>query len=251
VRVDYKPFLQAAHDRLHPSAYLEIGIDKGYSLALSRCPSIGIDPGFNVLAELHCEVALMRTSSDEYFTRPEPLGPTGGVPFDLTFIDGLHLFEFALRDFINAERHSSPRALHIIDDVLPNSVDEAARDRHTGFWTGDVYWMLPVLHEYRPDLLVLPVSTTPTGMLLVFGCDRGSTVLSDRYTEIMARFRRPDPQVIPQDLLDRTSTVTPERVLSSRIFEVLADREIPLPDLRAALADEVVKLGQGFVASPA
>lgn len=249
--MDYRPFLQAAHERLRPKAYLEIGIDKGYSLALSRCRSVGIDPAYTLLAELNCDVALMRTSSDEYFTRPDPLAATGGVPFDLCFIDGLHLFEFALRDFINAERNSSPRALHIIDDVLPNSVDEAARDRHTGNWTGDVYWLIPVLRQYRPDLIVVPVSTSPTGMLMIIGCDPQSTVLAEHYTEIMTRYRRPDPQVIPQDLFDHTAVVTPERVLNSRIFEILADDGIALPDLHQALADEAVSFGSGFVPEPA
>ncbi len=245
--MDYRPFLQAAHDRIQPASYLEVGIDKGHSLALSRCPSLGIDPAYTVIAELRCPVALMRTSSDEYFSRRDPLEPVNGVPFELSFIDGLHLFEFALRDFINAERHGSPRALHIIDDVLPNSVAEAARDRHTGNWAGDVFSLIPVLREYRPDLFVVPMSTRPTGMLLVFGCDPSNTVLSDKYAEIVARFRRPDPQVIPQDLFAHYSVVNPERVLETRIFEILADAGIDETERRSALRAEVQQLGAGFI----
>lgn len=244
--MDYRPFLQAAHRRLRPQAYLEIGVDKGHSMAISRCRSVGIDPAYTILAELNCDVALMRTSSDEYFTRPDPLAATGGVPFELSFIDGLHLFEFALRDFINVERHSSARALHIIDDVLPNTVDEAARDRITGKWTGDVYWLIPVLREYRPDLVVVPVTTSPTGMLLICGCDPDSRVLSDHYDEIIQRYRRPDPQVVPQDLFDQFSTAPPERVLALQLFEILADDDLSPAQRRTALDAEVAKLGASF-----
>ena len=70
---------------------------------------------------------LFRTTSDEYFARPDPLAPLGGLPFDLAFIDGLHLFEFALRDFINAERGSRPGAVILFDDILPRKVVEASR----------------------------------------------------------------------------------------------------------------------------
>ena len=135
---------------------------------------------------------------DEYFARPEPLAATGGEPFDLSFIDGLHLFEFAYRDFINAERHSSARGVIIFDDVLPRSVDDAARERHTATWTGDVYPMLAVLARYRPDLIVLPVSTQPTGLLLVLGLDPTSTILGDHYDEIMAEYRSADRSRCPR-----------------------------------------------------
>ena len=153
----YRRFLAAVHELLQPTHYLEIGVREGRSLALARCPAVGIDPFYAIDVELSNHVTLFRTTSDEYFARPEPLAATGGEPFDLSFIDGLHLFEFAYRDFINAERHSSARGVIIFDDVLPRSVDEAARERHTATWTGDVYPMLAVLARYRPDLIVLPV----------------------------------------------------------------------------------------------
>ena len=82
-------------------------------------------------AQLDGDIALIRTTSDEYFARPDPLAVTGGRRLDLVFIDGLHLFEFALRDLINTERHCSPTSVIIFDDVLPRTVDEAARVRHT------------------------------------------------------------------------------------------------------------------------
>jgi hypothetical protein len=220
--MQYLSFLTSVHRLLAPQRYLEIGIRNGVSLSLSSCRSVAIDPAYNVTAELDCDVALFRTTSDEYFARADPLAPTKGLPFDLSFIDGLHLFEFALRDFMNAERHSRQNGVIIFDDVLPRRVDEAARVRHTNAWTGDVYSMIETLAKYRPDLTVIPVRTRPTGLLLVLGLDPDNTVLADNYDEILAEFRRPDPQPVPPALMDRLTAAHPQRVLDAGFWSVLA-----------------------------
>jgi len=220
--MDYLDFLRHLHQVLVPRRYLEIGVRWGHSLGVARCPAVGIDPDFSINQELHTEVQLFRTTSDEYFTRPDPLAPVGGEPFDLSFIDGLHLFEFALRDLINAERFSRPSAAIVFDDVLPRSVVEAARVRSTSFWTGDVYPIFGVLERYRPDIVMIPVNTSSTGLVLLMGLDPSSTVLADHYDEIVAEFRRPDPQPVPKDILDRSFAQRPERVLRSGLLELLA-----------------------------
>jgi hypothetical protein len=248
----YIPFLTQIHRRLAPKAYLEIGVRDGRSLALAKCRAIGIDPAFSIRAELDTDVALFRTSSDEYFARPDPLNATDGQPFELSFIDGLHLFEFALRDFINAERHSSPRGLIVFDDVLPRSVDEAARERHTTGWTGDVYSMLEVLSRYRSDLIVLPIATNPTGLLLVTGLDPDNTTLADNYDAIMAEFRRADPQPVPAELLDRLTVLPPARLLATDLLEMLAGSEAgaTAADLSPRLHQLVAaSLGSGYASA--
>lgn len=217
----YESFLSSVHDTLQPRAYLEVGVSYGKSLALARCRTVGIDPAYQITHEIDVDVALFRTTSDEYFTRTDPLAPTGGVPFDLSFLDGLHLLENALRDFINAERWSSPASLIIFDDILPRSVEEASRERHTYGWTGDVYPILEILAQYRPDLTVVPVGTLPTGLLLVAGLDPENTVLSDRFTDIVAEFRRPDPQPVPYHILERLGVAAPRRVLDSGLLDLL------------------------------
>jgi hypothetical protein len=250
----YRKFLAEVHDRLRPRTYLEVGIRNGDSLALSRSRSVGIDPAYSITAELNCDVALFRTSSDEYFTRPEPLAPTGGVPFELAFIDGLHLFEFALRDFIHTERYSSGRGMIIFDDVLPRTIDEAARIRHTHGWTGDVYPILEVFEKYRPDLSVITVDTTPTGLLMITGLDPQNTVLEDNYDGILREFRRADPQPVPERLLNRLTVPEPEKVLQSGLLELLAGcPSVTAPDeLRPRLAELIERdLGAAFAPAAA
>lgn len=248
--VDYSSFLAAAHRQLVPERYLEIGVRNGGSLALSRCRSVAIDPAFSITSELDTDVALFRTTSDEYFARSDPLAPTGGRPFDLSFIDGLHLFEFALRDFINAELHSTPGSLIIFDDMLPRTIDEAARVRHTTAWTGDVYSVIGALATYRPELIVIPVSTRPTGLLLVMGLDPENRVLSDRYDDVRAEFLRPDPQPVPPDLMDRLLTQDPQRVLDAGFWSILASasENTTAEMIRPALAVTIERdLGRALV----
>jgi Methyltransferase domain len=215
-------FLTGLHEHYAPRTYLEIGVNDGRGLARSRTRTIGVDPAFKVVAELACDLQLVKATSDDFFARADAIGwfPEGVI--DLTFIDGLHIFEFALRDFINAERLSSPASVVVFDDMLPRSVDEAARDRHTVAWTGDVYKVAQVIAQYRPDLVMVPINTQPTGLLVVVGLDPTSTVLTDHYDEILAEYVTPDPQDVPLEVMHRQAAAEPEAVLSDSAWSKLA-----------------------------
>jgi len=211
-------FLSAVHELIAPRSYVEIGVDDGRGLARARTRTIGVDPAFHVTRELTCDLKLVRATSDDFYARPDALDhfPEGVV--DFTFIDGMHLFEFALRDFMNAERTSTPTSVIIFDDMLPRSAAEAARKRHTSAWAGDVCWVTPVLERYRPDLTIVPLDTTPTGLLLVLGLDPTNTVLRDHYDEILAEFVKDDPQVLTPEIEHRTTAADPAKVLASSVW---------------------------------
>jgi hypothetical protein len=209
------------HEVLEPPTYLEIGIRHGDSLTLARAPSVGIDPAYRLRTALPEGTALYRETSDEYFDRPEPLAALGGRPLGLAFIDGMHLVEYALRDFINVERHAAWTSVVVFDDIYPRTVQMAARKRRTRDWTGDVYKMPAILSGYRPDLVCLRVDTRPTGLLLVCGLDPGSAVLDDRYDEIVLGAVRPDPQPVPGEVLERRGALEPEAVLSASFWATL------------------------------
>ena len=121
--------LQVLHDRTQPRTYLEIGIRTGNSMALSRTRSIGVDPFFKIDKPIQCDVQLIKATSDDFFAGDNPLAHFDGVPVDLAFIDGMHLSEFALRDFINIEPFMADTGVVVLDDVLPRNGLEAARDR--------------------------------------------------------------------------------------------------------------------------
>jgi predicted O-methyltransferase YrrM len=232
--------LQVLHDRTQPRTYLEIGIRTGNSMALSRTRSIGVDPFFKIDKPIQCDVQLIKATSDDFFAGDNPLAHFDGVPVDLAFIDGMHLSEFALRDFINIEPFMADTGVVVLDDVLPRNGLEAARDRKTEPWTGDVYKVVETLRRTRPDLVVLLVNTAPTGTAVVIGVDKTSTLLKDAYPAEEAYLTRPDPQTPPQEYLDRSIALEPAVLLESPVWDLLVTirNSGDLADL-AAVRDEL------------
>jgi cephalosporin hydroxylase len=219
--MDRHDFLSAVHSVLAPRSYVEIGVNNGRGLARSRTRTIGVDPAYRIDRELECDLKLVRASSDDFYASENALDHFPEKVADFSFIDGMHLFEFALRDFINVERTSTSTSVVVFDDMLPRSSPEAARRRHTKAWTGDVFWMIAVLERYRSDLTVIPLDTTPTGMLLVAGLDPASTVLLDHESDILAAYVKDDPQQLPHEIEYRTSAADPDKVLAAGAWQDL------------------------------
>jgi hypothetical protein len=48
----------------------------------------------------------------------------------------MHLFEYALRDFMNVEHCAAPGAIVVIDDIFSSHPAQAERKRRTRAWTG-------------------------------------------------------------------------------------------------------------------
>src|SRR3954462_8013939 len=228
--MDYLEFIKGAHERLEPPTYLEIGIRFGASLELSRSTTVGVDPAYELRHRPPEGAELFRETSDDFFERDDALRHFDGRPAAMSFIDGMHLAEYALRDFINVERHSEWTSAVIFDDILPRDPDEASRERTTRVWAGDVFKIIGILDRHRPDLTVLRIGTKPTGLLLVLGLDPDSTVLRDRYDEIAAQVTTPDPQEIPRDIAERKRVLDPDKVLGASFWELLREaRETGTP----------------------
>jgi hypothetical protein len=232
--------LQGLHEKTRPRTYLEIGIRVGRSLVLSRARSIGVDPSFRIDRPIHCDVQLIKATSDDFFAGQDPLAHFEGVPVDLAFIDGMHLSDFALRDFINIEPFMADTGLVVVDDVLPRNGLEAARDRKTEPWTGDVYKVVEILRRRRPDLVVLMINTAPTGTAVVLGVDQASTILKDAYAAEEPYLLRADPQMPPREYMNRSAAMEPHVLLESSVWEQLVDiRESATPADLGALWDEL------------
>ena len=217
-------FLAEVHRGYRPRSYLEIGVNHGQSLAVSRTRTIAVDPAFEITWEIQCDVQLVKATSDEFFGRSDGLAHFPAGRIDLAFIDGLHLFEYALRDFMNVERHARWTTVILIDDVLPRNVAKACRDRVTKApWPGDVFKITEVLTRYRSDLLVLALDTEPTGILLILGADPGNRVLHDRYEEIVSEYVYPDPQRVPEAVLRRETAVEAGSIVHSDLWSNLRE----------------------------
>jgi hypothetical protein len=241
-RMSRHEFLEGLHEKTRPRTYLEIGIRTGTSLALSRSRSIAVDPRFVIDKPIHCDVQVVKATSDDFFAGDAPLAHFDGVPVDLAFIDGMHLSEFALRDFINIEPWMADTGVVVFDDVLPRNALEAARDRKTESWAGDVYKVVEILRRRRPDLVVLLLNTANTGTAVVLGFDQASTVLKDCFAEEEDYLLQPDPQMLPQEYLDRSIAVEPDILLESPVWQQLVgSRESGAAEL-STLWDELRKL---------
>jgi hypothetical protein len=183
----YLDFFKKIHENLRPELYVEIGIRNGRALRLASCAAIGIDPQPNINVELHNKIKIFAKTSDDFFST-EDFDVIAENKIDLSFIDGFHNFEFALRDFINLERRSKSSAMIVLDDVRPRNPKEASRKPTGGSWTGDIYKIFFCLQTYRPDIKMSLINTSPTGLLVLENLDPSSTALRDRYGEIFSEY---------------------------------------------------------------
>ncbi|MEM0955564.1 MAG: class I SAM-dependent methyltransferase [Pseudomonadota bacterium] len=187
---NYAAILSRLHQHLQPAGYAEIGVATGASMALANADTrcVGIDPAPRITATVAARARLYPVTSDDFFSRYNLFEELGVERLDLAFIDGLHLFEQALKDFINLEKYSHSGTVVMIHDCFPPTELSAARDRVMAYWAGDVWRMIPLLLKYRPDLDVKVIPAMPSGLGLVTGLDAQSTVLEARFDEVVAEF---------------------------------------------------------------
>ncbi len=190
LRGNYFDLLARIHKAVRPRTYVEVGMHTGRSLELAVPETLilGIDPVPAVRTKINDTAQLFFETSDDFFANHDVAALLGGRPIDLAFIDGMHLFEFALRDFRNIERNAATTSTVMVHDCFPLDAASATRERGGDTWTGDTWKLVPCLRELRPDLEIITVAVKPSGLTIIRGLDPTSTVLWDRYDEALARF---------------------------------------------------------------
>lgn len=186
----YLTWLERLYGALAAETVIEVGVSQGASLALVRPPTvaIGIDPSPTVIFPLKARTHIFAETSDEFFDRGRADTVLAGRPLSVGFIDGLHLYEQALRDFIGLEALCGPHSVLMIQDTVPLDEPTQTRTRDTVFHTGDVWKVVLALKHYRPDLDIFTIATAPTGLTVATGSDRASRVLRDSFDEAVGRF---------------------------------------------------------------
>jgi hypothetical protein len=207
-------FLARLHHLLQPRFYLEIGVHQGLSLALASCPAWGVDP--QPLVHATGKQAIFSTTSDTFFGRQYVDGERVAklsfpAPLDLAFIDGMHLWEFALRDFGNIEKLSHGRTVIVLDDVMPYNQEIATRVQPLGDWTGDVWKTARFLEEERPDLSIMWVDTFPTGTLVVWDLNPSHDWEDSDLNLAMTMTGETD---VPLDIIQRTHAVSADEAIN-------------------------------------
>jgi hypothetical protein len=170
--------------------------------------AIGVDPVplVSLSSNHRPNQSIFAMTSDDFFEKRAFVLP----PVDLAFIDGMHLVEYALRDFVNVQKFMRPGSVIVFDDVLPYNSPIAERiEPPGGDWTGDVwklYYILTELYRLEP----LPVDTWPTGTMVLLNVDPRPSLEypPDSY---MAEWI--EDAAVRGEVLNRTIAVPPNEIL--------------------------------------
>lgn len=168
----YLDFLKVIHEKRY-EIYFEIGSCSGDSLCLSKSPSVAVDPYYQLNKDPVGEkdfCLLFQETSDHFFRKTLPNFPN--FECELGFIDGMHLFEYSLRDFINLAKISADSSLFIFHDPLPWSYEMATRDYNSlpqgSAWTGDIWKLIPILIDIGMQENMNVLTSAPSGLLTIF-----------------------------------------------------------------------------------
>jgi hypothetical protein len=195
----YSGFLDLLHRTLKPKNYFEIGTLSGETLKLATCKSISVDPKFVISSNvtgLKEALFLFQMTSDDFFRYQSP-SRLFDEPIELAFLDGMHMFEFLLRDVMNTERHCKPNSIICLHDCLPPHPLNALREQGDGrrkaalnpdWWTGDVWKIVPVLRKFRPDLQLHVLDCPPTGLIVITNLNPNSSILRENYATIVKEY---------------------------------------------------------------
>jgi hypothetical protein len=187
----YIDVLQQLHLKLKPDWYLEVGSRSGRSLALAQRNYVAIDPVFERFPDrpvngyrMHFLAMTSDAVFESGFLAREEIRPAFG------FLDGMHLAEFLMRDFMNFEAAATPGATVALHDCVPTTHAMETRDDSliaTGKpWTGDVWKVLWWVATHRPDLEINVLDAWPTGLVVIRGLDPQNRVLPDLYDRFVA-----------------------------------------------------------------
>lgn len=188
----YTRFMAALHEACLFEWYLEVGCRTGRIFANARGKTIAVDPFFRAetnIIGVKPSLHILQQTSDEFFASGLLSALKARLSF--SFLDGMHLFEFLLRDFIGAEKASDPKGVIALHDCCPFSHEMTTRDLSNlpkQAWTGDVWKLIPILMEHRPDLTITALDAAPTGVVLVSGLDPKSKVLEKKYDAIVKAY---------------------------------------------------------------
>ncbi|MBO6625123.1 MAG: hypothetical protein JJ938_09605 [Roseicyclus sp.] len=219
--VSYLRVLSEIEARRNVERYLEIGSRSGDSVSRVTCSFMAVDPEFAIRADVFNKSEAMmffQQTSDDFFASGV-LGRLGWVP-DLTFVDGMHLFEYALRDFMNAEKAMGRDGMICLHDICPFDYEMTTRDLsrfdQLTAWTGDVWKVVMALLDLRPDLTVDIVAARRTGLACISNLDPENRVLEREYDALLKRYKDLElAELGGGAYYDRFELIDPERFIAN------------------------------------
>jgi hypothetical protein len=200
---DYFEVLARVHEHVRPATYVEIGVARGRSLRLVGAHTLAL----SVEGPIGPRQRLFAETSDEFFSRHDVIAELGGQRVRMAFIDGMHHFDFALRDFVNLEPLCDPNSLIFVHDCYPIDARSAAREQTTAFWSGDIWRLIVLLKRHRPDLSIHTIATPPTGLGLITHLNPASSDL-----------RRNLPALIEEGMASELRSIEADKAAALNLF---------------------------------
>ncbi|SFE54257.1 class I SAM-dependent methyltransferase [Spirosoma endophyticum] len=151
--------------------YLEIGVENGHIFFRLKSPfKVSVDPKFifdtmrkvgkTILNPYNLTNQYFEKTSDAFFEQDADRVFTS-TKLQLALVDGMHEYQYALRDVENTLRYLNDEGVIIMHDCNPQSEQAAGRfeDWQEGVWNGDVWRTVVHLRSQRPDLNVFVLDT--------------------------------------------------------------------------------------------
>lgn len=156
---------------MQAKTYLEIGIDQGQRLLkIQASLKVGIDDQWatKMVNNQQNPADLFQHQNIEFYPINNQLFLQNYIhkykPFDLVFLKNQANFEARLRDLLAIIHYTHPQSLIMIDGTIPQDIftsvktlDQYEKLRQNlgiklGNWQGDVYKILPFIHDFMPFL---------------------------------------------------------------------------------------------------
>lgn len=174
--------------------YLEIGVLTGKTIARVEARlKVGIDPEFkfhlldeNLKRKIDADTVFLEMTSDEFFK-------INKTKFDVIFIDGLHLYEQAMKDTLNALNFLNKRGIIVLHDCNPRSEISGNRKRLAPGWSGDVWKVLYDLRENYSNSIRYFTLDIETGL---------GIVLKNTHSEFEVKYRK-EYLKLPYSILEK------------------------------------------------
>ena len=117
---------------------------------------------------------MFQETSDSFFENRLPF--LSDLKCQLAFIDGMHLFEYALKDFINLAKISSEKSLFLFHDPIPWTFEMATRNYKDlprgAAWTGDIWKLVHIFIDVGMKDNIKLLSSGPSGLLAVLNPEK-------------------------------------------------------------------------------
>ncbi|AUD02426.1 class I SAM-dependent methyltransferase [Spirosoma pollinicola] len=182
--------------------YLEIGVENGHIFfRIKSTFKVAVDPKFIFDATRRLGKAIINPynfnnqyfekTSDAFFAQDAQRVFTA-KKLQLALVDGMHEYQFALRDVENTLKYMQDDGVIIMHDCNPKTAGAAGRfeDWEVGEWNGDVWRTIIHLRSQRPDLTVF-----------VLDFDQGLGIVTRKKPESILEFTPDQIQALTYDEL--------------------------------------------------